>query len=143
MIEPPNIFMCTDLIWICFRLFRERKRKENDHLQVKKCEYADTVEKLPEVTLDNKQLEDEKRELEAELNKLQYVKPSAPAISNGYSESNSNNSCSSNSQFSSRVGRSIPLEAEQAMKYRKTEQAWFAKVSHGILLLCSFSACAA
>ncbi len=116
-----------------FSSFRERQRQKYDNLKNKKGEYADTVEKLQQVTLDNRQLEEEKRQLEAELNELQYIKPSAPTTSNGYSDSDSNNSSSSPTTFSNRVGRNIPVEPAKAVAYRKTEQAWFAKVSCGSL----------
>lgn len=109
-------------------LFRERQKQKYDNLQNKKGEYAETVEKLNKVTLDNQQLEQERRQLESELNELQYIKPSGPTHSNGYSDSDSNNSSSTPITFSSRVGRHIPVEPAQAVAYRKTEQAWFAKV---------------
>lgn len=109
--------------------FRERQRQKFDNLQNKKGEYAEIVDNLQQVTLDNRQLEEERRQLESELNELQYIKPSAPAMSNGYSDSDSNNSSSSPTTFGNRVGRHIPVEPAQAVTYRKTEQAWFAKVS--------------
>jgi len=132
----------TDSLYIksvCFKsvlCFRERQRQKFDNLQNKKGEYADIVENLQQVTLDNRQLEEERRQLESELNELQYIKPSAPAMSNGYSDSDSNNSSSSPTTFGNRVGRHIPVEPAQAVAYRKTEQAWFAKVSQ--LTSCCF-----
>ena len=117
---------------MCFKsvfCFRERQRQKFDNLQNKKGEYAEIVDNLQQVTLDNRQLEEERRQLESELNELQYIKPSAPAMSNGYSDSDSNNSSSSPTTFGNRVGRHIPVEPAQAVAYRKTEQAWFAKVS--------------
>lgn len=118
---------------MCFKsvlCFRERQRQKFDNLQNKKGEYAEIVDNLQQVTLDNRQLEEERRQLESELNELQYITPSGPAMSNGYSDSDSNNSSSSPTTFSNRVGRHIPVEPAQAVAYRKTEQAWFAKVSH-------------
>lgn len=108
--------------------YRERQRQKFDNLQNKKGEYADTVEKLQQVMLDNRRLEEEKRKLEDAWNELQYIKPSSPAMSNGYSDNDSNNSSSSLTTFSNRVGRTIPVEPEEARAYKKTEQAWFAKV---------------
>lgn len=108
--------------------YRERQRQKFDNLQNKKGQYAEIVDNLQQVTLDNRQLEEERRQLESELNELQYIKPSAPAMSNGYSDSDSNNSSSSPTTFGNRVGRHIPVEPAQAVAYRKTEQAWFAKI---------------
>ena len=100
-------------------------------MQHKKVDYAETVEKLEQVNLNNRQLEEEQRRLQAELSELndfQHIRPSAPTSSNGYSDSDSNNSSTSPTTFSTRVGRDILVEPAHAVTYRKTEQAWFAKV---------------
>lgn len=89
------------------------------------------MEKLEQVNLSNRDLEVEKQRLEAELNELnglQQIRPSAPAASNGYSDSDSNHSSTAQSVFTTRVGRNITVKPAHAVKYRKTEQAWFAKV---------------
>ena len=116
-------------------MYRERQRQKFDNLQNKKGEYADTVEKLQQVMLDNRRLEEEKQKLEDAWNELQYIKPSSPAMSNGYSDNDSNNSSSSLTTFSNRVGRTIPVEPEEAKAYKKTEQAWFAKVGQTACVL--------
>ena len=119
---------------------RERQRQNLQNLQNKQSDYADTVEKLEQVNLSNRDLEVEKQRLEAELNELnglQHIRPSAPAASNGYSDSDSNHS-SNQAVFTTRVGRNITVKPAHAVKYRKTEQAWFAKVT--ILPMSSFSA---
>ena len=110
---------------------RERQRQNLQNLQNKQSDYADTVEKLEQVNLSNRDLEVEKQRLEAELNELnglQHIRPSAPAASNGYSDSDSNHS-SNQAVFTTRVGRNITVKPAHAVKYRKTEQAWFAKVT--------------
>ena len=110
---------------------RARQRQNLQNLQTKQSDYAATVEKLEQVNLSNRDLEVEKQRLEAELSQLngvQHIKPSAPANSNGYSDSDSNNSSTSPAVFTTRVGRDIIVEPAHAVKYRKTEQAWFAKV---------------
>lgn len=116
---------------------RERQRQNLQNLQNKQSDYADTVEKLEQVNLSNRDLEVEKQRLEAELSQLngvQHIRPSAPATSNGYSDSDSNHSSTGPVVFNTRVGRNILVEPAHAVQYRKTEQAWFAKV--GILPMC-------
>ncbi|KAL3154734.1 hypothetical protein ABBQ38_011282 [Trebouxia sp. C0009 RCD-2024] len=111
--------------------YRERQRQNLQNLQNKQTDYADTVEKLEQVNLSNRDLEVEKQRLEAELNELnglQQIRPSAPAASNGYSDSDSNHSSTAQSVFTTRVGRNITVKPAHAVKYRKTEQAWFAKI---------------
>lgn len=104
-------------------------------MQHKKVDYAETVEKLEQVNLNNRQLEEEQRRLQAELselddqNQLEHIRPSAPTLSNGYSDSDSNNSSTSPTPFRTRVGRDIIVEPAHAVAYRKTEQLWFAKVT--------------
>ena len=109
-------------------LCRERQRQKNDFQQNKLGEYAETVQKLEQVQLDNQQLEDEHRRLQAELTKLQDVTPSAPTLSNGSSDSDSNHS-TTGLKFTARTQRTIQMEPAHAVAYRKTEQAWFAKVN--------------
>lgn len=95
------------------------------------------MEKLEQVNLSNRDLEIEKQHLESELKQLngvEHIKPSAPASSNGYSDSDSNNSSTGQAVFTTRVGRDILVEPAHAVKYRKTEQAWFTKVK--ILPVC-------
>lgn len=111
---------------------RARQRQNLQNLQTKQSNYAETVEKLEQVNLDNRELEVEKQRLEAELSQLngvQHIRPSAPARSNGYSDSDSNNSSTGPAVFTTRVGRDIIVEPAHAVKYRKTEQLWFAKVT--------------
>lgn len=111
---------------------RARQRQNLQNLQTKQSNYAETVEKLEQVNLDNRELEVEKHRLEAELSQLngvQHIRPSAPANSNGYSDSDSNNSSTGPAVFTTRVGRNIIVEPAHAVKYRKTEQLWFAKVT--------------
>lgn len=110
---------------------RARQRQNLQNLQTKQSDYAQTVEKLEQVNLSNRDLEVEKHRLEAELSQLkgvQHIKPSAPANSNGYSDSDSNNSSTGPAVFTTRVGRDIIVEPAHAVKYRKTEQLWFSKV---------------
>ena len=108
-------------------LCRERQRQKNDFQQHKLGEYAETVQKLEKVTQENEQLEEDRKQLEAELNKLQVITPSAPTVSNGTSDSDSNNS-SSDMTFTSRTQRRILVEPAHAVAYRQTEKDWFAKV---------------
>ena len=111
---------------------RARQRQNLQNLQTKQSNYAETVENLEQVNLDNRELEVEKQRLEAELSQLngvQHIRPSAPASSNGYSDSDSNNSSTGPAVFTTRVGRDIVVEPAHAVKYRKTEQLWFAKVT--------------
>lgn len=111
---------------------RARQRQNLQNLQTKQSNYAETVEKLEQVNLDNRELEVEKQRLEAELSQLngvQHIRPSAPASSNGYSDSDSNNSSTGPAVFTTRVGRDIIVEPAHAVKYRKTEQLWFSKVT--------------
>ena len=110
---------------------RARQRQNLQNLQTKQSDYTQTVEKLEQVNLSNRDLEVEKQRLEAELSQLngvQHIRPSAPTTCNGYSDSDSNNSSTGPAVFTTRVGRDIVVEPGHAVKYRKTEQAWFAKV---------------
>lgn len=98
------------------------------------------MEKLEQVNLDNRELEVEKQRLEAELNQMngvQHIRPSAPASSNGYSDSDSNNSSTGPAVFTTRVGRDIIVEPAHAVKYRKTEQLWFSKVTSLLMWVVS------
>lgn len=108
---------------------RERLRAKNNFQQSKLGEYEQTVEKLEQVNLYNQQLEAEQQRLQAEFEQLQVIRPSAPSLSNGASDSDSNHS-SNEAAFTARTQRKILLEPARAVAYRKTEQAWFAKVRH-------------
>ena len=68
--SPPDFLLAQDLTLL---MCRERQRQKFDNLQNKKGEYADTVEKLQQVMLDNRRLEEEKRKLEDAWNELQYT----------------------------------------------------------------------